>query len=319
MDRLAIVIPCYNEQEVFPECARRLSEYLELLINNNSVSADSFLLFVDDGSRDATWSLIEQEHKKNRFVMGLKLAGNVGHQNALLAGLLTAAERCDVTISIDADLQDDINAIGEMINKYNNEGCDIVYGVRSNRDSDTFFKRTTAQGFYRFMSLMGAKSVYNHADFRLMSRRAVQQLAKYKERNLYLRGIVPLIGFKSGTVSYERKERFAGKSKYPLKKMLQFAFNGITSFSSKPLSLITLLGILIIFLCLVAFIYTIISYCIGSTTPGWSSLMLSIWFLGGVQLVSVGLVGQYVGKIFEETKSRPRYNVETLLMDEHEE
>lgn len=311
-NRLAIVVPCYNEQEVFPLCAEKLTEVIKDLIIKQKVAKNSFILFVDDGSKDKTWELISGEAAKNKYVRGLKLSGNVGHQNALLAGLVTANDSSDMTVSIDADLQDDVTAIEKMVDKYL-DGFDVVYGVRNDRSSDSVFKRTTAQGFYKLMSTLGAKSVYNHADFRLMSHRAVESLKKYKERNLFLRGIVPLIGFKSDSVYYERSKRAAGESKYPLKKMLKFAFDGITSFSIKPITLITLLGVLIIICCIVALVYTLISYFAGRTEPGWASLILSIWFIGGVQLVSIGLVGQYVGKIYIESKERPRFNIEEYL------
>ena len=306
---LAIVVPCYNEQDAFPFTAKSLTEALATLIKGGKVGAKSYVLFVDDGSKDNTWGLIENEAKINPLVQGLKLSANVGHQNALLAGLLTANKSSDMTVSIDADLQDDVTAIEKMVDAYLG-GADVVYGVRNDRSSDSAFKRITAQGFYKFMSAMGVKSVYNHADFRLMSHRAVAALENYKERNLFLRGIVPLIGYKSECVYYERAKRVAGESKYPLKKMLKLAFDGITSFSIKPIKLITTLGIIITVLSVAAFVYTLISYFTGNTEPGWSSLIISIWFLGGVQLASIGLVGQYVGKIYVETKNRPRFNVE---------
>jgi glycosyltransferase involved in cell wall biosynthesis len=306
---LAIVVPCYNEEEAFPFTVKSLTEVLGNLIRLEKVNKNSYLLFVDDGSKDKTWQLIEAEADRNPLVRGLKLSGNVGHQNALLAGLLTANEDSDITVSIDADLQDDISAIEKMVDAYHG-GADIVYGVRSDRKSDSMFKRTTAQGFYKLMSAMGVKTVYNHADFRLMSHRAIEALAQYKERNLFLRGIVPLIGFKTEKVYYERSKRVAGESKYPLKKMLKFAFDGITSFSIKPITLITTVGILIIICSIAALIYTLISYFTGNTEPGWASLIISIWFLGGVQLAAIGLVGQYVGKIYVESKERPRYNIE---------
>lgn len=309
---LAIVVPCYNEEAAFPFSVKSLSQVLSGMIDSKKISDKSFLLFVDDGSKDKTWELIAAEVEVNSLVRGVKLSGNVGHQNALLAGLLTANESADMLVSIDADLQDDVNAIEKMVDRYL-DGCDIVYGVRSDRKTDSFFKRTTAQGFYKFMSWLGAKSVYNHADFRLMSHRAVEALANYEERNLFLRGIVPLIGYKSDYVYYERSSRVAGESKYPLKKMLKFAFDGITSFSIKPISLITTFGILIIILSVAALVYSLISYFTGSAEPGWSSLIISIWFLGGVQLASIGLVGQYVGKIYVESKKRPRYNIEEYL------
>ncbi len=313
---LAIVVPCYNEEEAFPFSAKKLCEVLQGMILSKKISKKSYLLFVDDGSKDKTWQLISAESAKNPLVRGLKLSGNVGHQNALLAGLLTANESSDMTVSIDADLQDDVNAIEKMVDAYLN-GCDIVYGVRSDRSSDSAFKRTTAQGFYKVMSALGAKSVYNHADFRLMSHRAVEALSKYKERNLFLRGIVPLIGFKSEMVYYERSQRVAGESKYPLRKMLKFAFDGITSFSIKPISLITTLGIVIIFFSIIALVYSLVSYFTGNAEPGWSSLIISIWFLGGVQLAAIGLVGQYVGKIYVESKERPRFNVEEYVKQDN--
>ena len=310
--RLAIVVPCYNEEEVLTESAKRLSTVLEKMIDGNKISQDSYILFVNDGSKDATWNMIQEEHKKNPFVWGLNLAGNVGHQNALLSGLMTAKDSADAIVSIDADLQDDENVIIEMVDKFL-EGKDIVYGVRNNRDTDSFFKRTTALGFYKVMQMMGVKSVYNHADFRLMSKRAVEQLGKYAERNIFLRGMVPLIGYETDCVYYKRAERFAGESKYPLKKMLSFAWDGITSFSIKPITLIGTLGGIITGLSIIAAIYFLIAYIRGSVVPGWSSLFVSIWFFGGVQLLSIGIIGQYIGKIYVEVKRRPRYNVERVL------
>lgn len=312
MKRLMIVVPCFNEEKVFPSSAERLIAVIENLINKEKISADSGILFVNDGSRDRTWELISKAFKASKYVYGLNLAGNVGHQNALLAGLNTVKDICDLSVSIDADLQDDVGVIEEMIDKYY-AGADIVYGVRSERKTDSFFKRFTAQSFYKFMSAMGVKSVYNHADFRLMSARAMQELSLYKERNLFLRGIVPLIGYKTDCVYYSRKPRTAGESKYPLKKMLSFALDGITSFSIKPITMVALLGAIIIACTVIAFIYTLISYFLGHTVPGWSSLMISIWFLGGVQLFSIGIVGQYVGKTYIESKERPRYNIEEFL------
>ncbi len=286
------------------------------LIEKSKIASNSGILFVNDGSRDGTWEIIQNEYAKNPYVYGLGLAGNVGHQNALFAGLQTAAEICDFSISIDADLQDDIEVIEQMVDEYLS-GADIVYGVRSERKTDTFFKRFTAQSFYRIMEMMGVKTVYNHADFRLMSARAMKQLGQYKERNLFLRGMVPLIGYKTATVTYARKERLAGESKYPLKKMLSFAWDGITSFSIKPISMIMTFGGVIVACSVIAFIYTLVSYFMGHVSPGWSSLMISIWFLGGVQLLFIGVVGQYVGKTYIESKERPRYNVEKFL--NHEE
>ncbi len=312
MDRLAIVVPCYNEEEVIEISSKALREVLDNLIAKKKVSEDSYILFVDDGSKDKTWSLIEKEFQAHPTVKGLKLAGNVGHQFALTAGLMTAREWSDVTVSIDADLQDDVNVIETMIDRFH-EGFDIVYGVRNSRKTDTFFKRTTAQGFYKLMAAMGVKTVYNHADFRLMSKRAVDQLSKYHETNLFLRGLVPLIGYQTTTVGYDRKERVAGESKYPLKKMLALAFNGISSFSVKPIDLISGIGVGIIMISIVAAIYALVSYFTGHVEAGWTSLILSIWFLGGVQLLSIGMIGKYIGKIYLEVKNRPRYNVETFL------
>lgn len=313
MDKLAIVVPCYNEEEVLKIASETLREVLKDLAGKGKISEESFILFVDDGSRDRTWELIEEEHAAcPGQVLGVKLAGNVGHQFALTAGLLTAKDMCDVTVSIDADMQDDVTVIEEMIDKFHG-GCDIVYGVRRERKTDTFFKRTTAQAFYRLMSLMGVKTVYNHADFRLMSRRAVEEFSRYKETNLFLRGMMPLLGYQTDSVYYDRRERVAGESKYPLKKMLALAFNGISSFSVKPISLILGLGVFIIAMSVLAAIYALISYCTGHVVPGWTSLILSIWFLGGMQLLAIGLVGQYIGKIYMEVKGRPRYNIEKVL------
>ena len=316
--RLAIVVPCYNEEEVLAESARRLSIVLQKMINENKISKDSYILFVNDGSKDKTWSMIQEEHKKNELVWGLNLAGNVGHQNALLAGLMTAKKSADAIVSIDADLQDDENVIIEMVDKFL-EGKDIVYGVRNNRDTDSIFKRTTALGFYKVMQMMGVKSVYNHADFRLMSKRAVEHLEEFEERNIFLRGMVPLIGYETDCVYYKRAERMAGESKYPLKKMLSFAWDGITSFSIKPITLIGTLGGIITFLSLVAAVYFMLAFVKGSVVPGWSSLFVSIWFFGGVQLLSIGIIGQYIGKIYVEVKRRPRYNIERVLAHEKEQ
>lgn len=313
MDKLAIVVPCYNEEEVLKIASSALRDVLDDLVRKGKISDDSFVLFVNDGSKDRTWELIEEEHAAYPVrVCGVKLAGNVGHQFALTAGLMTAKDMSDVTISIDADLQDDVAVIEEMIDKFH-AGCDIVYGVRKERKTDTFFKRTTAQAFYKLMNLMGVKTVYNHADFRLMSKRAVEEFSKYRETNLFLRGIIPLIGYQTDSVYYDRKERVAGESKYPMKKMLALAFNGISSFSVKPISLILGVGVMFIFLSIFAAIYALISYFTGHVVQGWTSLILSIWFLGGMQLVAIGLVGQYIGKIYIEVKERPRYNIEKIL------
>lgn len=312
MDRLAIVVPCYNEEEMLPTTTKELSRVLDDLIIKNKIAPDSFILYVDDGSKDNTWKLIEEQHSKNKKVHGLKLAGNVGHQYALTAGMLQAMECADMMISIDADLQDDTDVCESMVDKFH-EGNDIVYGVRNDRKKDSFFKRTTAQCFYKVMALFGVKTIYNHADFRLMSKRALLQFSKFGEVNLYLRGIMPLIGFQTDCVYYERKERMAGESKYPLKKMLALAWNGITSFSVKPIDFITGLGALLMVCSIFAAIYAFVSYGMGHVVPGWTSLILSIWFIGGVQLFAIGLIGQYIGKIYLEVKNRPRYTIETYL------
>jgi glycosyltransferase involved in cell wall biosynthesis len=312
VSRLAVIVPCYNEEEVLKTTSKVLRELIEDLVRKEKAEKGSFVLFVDDGSKDSTWNLIEEEHRLHSAVYGLKLAGNVGHQNALLAGLMTAKDMADVAVSIDADLQDDVQVIEKMIDEYHS-GFDIVYGVRNSRKSDSFFKRTTAVGFYKMMKFLGVKTVFNHADFRLMSKRALEQLNRFKERNLFLRGIVPLIGYRTTSVYYERKERFAGESKYPLKKMLSLAFEGVTSFSVKPIVMITVIGGIIVFCSILAAVYALISYFSGHVVQGWTSLILSIWFIGGVQLLSIGMIGQYIGKIYLEVKERPRYNIEILL------
>ena len=317
MDRLAIVVPCYNEEEMLPLTTKELTGVLSDLITKQKIAPDSYILYVDDGSKDSTWELIRKFHEEEKKVFGLKLAGNVGHQNALTAGMLNAMEHADIMISIDADLQDDTAVMEEMVDKFH-EGKDIVYGVRNDRKKDSFFKRTTAQMFYKVMAAFGVKTVYNHADYRLMSKRALQEFSKYQEINLYLRGVMPLIGYETDCVYYERKERVAGESKYPLKKMLALAWNGITSFSVKPIDFITALGGFLIFLCVIAAVYALVSYCNGHPVPGWTSLILSIWFLGGMQLVAIGMIGQYIGKIYIEVKHRPRYNVETYLNHDNE-
>lgn len=309
---LTIVVPCFNEEEVLNETIMQLSAVLRELMEKSLVSQDSKLLFVDDGSKDRTWEIIETESENNLFVTGVKLAGNVGHQNALIAGLETANQQSDCIVSIDADLQDDINVIRTFVEKYW-EGMDIVYGVRDSRDTDTYFKRTTALAFYRFMEKIGIKLVPNHADFRLMSKRALDELLKYKERNLFLRGLVPLVGFTTTKVYYDRKERLAGESKYPLKKMLAFAFDGITSFSVAPIRLVTFLGFLAVILSAFAGGYAIIQEMLGHTESGWTSLIISIWFVGGLQLMGIGIIGEYIGKIYREVKQRPRYAIATDL------
>ena len=303
---LYLVIPCYNEEAVLPETTKRLTEKMHTMIRAEQVDPESRILYVDDGSKDKTWAIISEYAEAIPYVDGVKLAHNRGHQNALLAGLMTAMPLCDCAISMDADLQDDINVIDRFVEKYM-EGCDVVYGVRNKRETDTFFKRTTAEGFYKFMKILGVDVVFNHADYRLMSRRALEGLSEYKEVNLFLRGIVPLIGFKSDYVYYDRAERFAGESKYPLKKMLNFAFDGITSLSVKPLRLITLAGMLVSAVSFIAIIVTLITKLVGFTVTGWTSMICAIYFLGGVQLLGIGIIGEYVGKIYNETKARPRF------------
>ena len=309
---LYLVIPCYNEEEVLPITQKALKEKMDNLIKNKKISKDSKVMFVNDGSKDKTWELIEEYHKEDPLFVGVKLSRNKGHQNALLAGLMTAKKYADITISMDADLQDDINVIDKMIAE-NNAGSEIVYGVRSSRKKDSWFKRFTAESFYKLMHAMGVEVVFNHADCRLMSKRALDELEHFEEANLFLRGLIPLLGFKTSIATYERNERAAGESKYPLKKMISFAWDGITSFSVKPLKMITTLGFIMLFISVVMIIYTIIVKILGNTVDGWAFIMLSIWFIGGVQLVSVGLIGEYIGKIYNETKHRPRYIIEKEL------
>ena len=310
---LAVVVPCFQEEAVLHETHKRLSQLFDQLVQNRQISPESYILYVNDGSVDRTWSIIQELHQTTPYACGLNLAGNVGHQNALFAGLHAVKERCEIAISIDADLQDDIQVIPDMIASYR-AGNDIVYGVRRERTTDTFFKRNTALLFYRLMGAMGVKSVYNHADYRLMSQRAVQHLCRFRERNLYLRGMVPLIGYRAGFVYYNRDKRFAGESKYPLRKMLNFAIDGITSFSVKPVRMIFWIGCIFILVALCVTVWTLHSYFLHNTVPGWSSLMISLWLVGGVVLVSLGIVGEYIGKIYIEVKDRPRYNEEELLM-----
>ena len=307
---LYVVVPCYNEEEVLPITSEKLKEKFDALIKNKKISGKSKVLFVDDGSRDKTWEMIRDLSKQDYF-MGVKLSRNKGHQNALLAGLMTAKEYADCVISMDADLQDDIDAIDEMIEKFL-DGYQIVYGVRSSRKKDTFFKRFTAQTFYKLMKFLGVDIVYNHADYRLMSKRALDELEHFNEVNLFLRGIVPLLGFKSTSVYYERNERVAGESKYPLKKMLSFAFDGITSFSIKPLRMILGCGIFILLISLIIMVYSLIVKILGHTVSGWTFIVISIWFLGGLQMLSIGIIGEYVGKSYYETKSRPKYIIEEI-------
>ncbi len=315
MDKLYIVVPCYNEEEVLHETTKRLLDKLNRMTSDGLISADSRVMYVNDGSKDKTWEIIEELHKEHPQVLGVKLSRNRGHQNALLAGLMTAKDMCDVTISMDADLQDDIEVLDEFMRKYQ-EGCDIVYGVRSNRDTDTGFKRNTAQAFYKTLKFFGVDSVYNHADYRLMSKRALEGLAEFGEVNLFLRGIVPQIGYQTASVEYSRGERFAGESKYPLKKMLSFAFDGITSFSIKPIRMIMGVGLIIFIVSLVMLIYSLVIYFMGQANSGWPSMIMSIWLLGGLQLLAIGIIGEYVGKAYMETKNRPKYIIESVLRDE---
>lgn len=311
---LYLAIPCYNEEAVLPETSRRLREKFTALLQAGRISGESRICFIDDGSKDRTWELIAGLHAEDPVFSGIKLSRNRGHQNALLCGLMTLRDRADCVISMDADLQDDINAIDAMLDQFA-AGCDVVYGVRSKRETDSAFKRMTAEGFYRVMRALGADVVFNHADYRLMSRRALDALAEYKEVNLFLRGMVPLIGYKSGVVYYERAERFAGESKYPLKKMLSFAWEGITSLSVQPIKLITRLGTLMFCVSLVMLIWFLIRHFTGHTVQGWSSLAVSIWAIGGLELLAIGVVGEYIGKIYLETKGRPRYLAEIVLDD----
>ena len=312
---LYIVVPCYNEEEVLPETAKRLKEKVTALIRAGKVSEMSRILFVNDGSRDRTWELISALHAGDPIFSGVDLTRNRGHQNALLAGLMTAKEKADMVISMDADLQDDVDAVDRMVEEYL-AGCDIVYGVRSSRKKDTFFKRFTAEGFYRVMELMGAETVFNHADYRLMSRRALEGLAEFKEVNLFLRGMVPMVGYRTGTVEYERGERFAGESKYPLKKMLAFAMEGITSLSTKPLKMITGLGFLIFLVSAIMLVTFVVKWAMGMTVAGWASVICSVWAIGGLVLLALGVIGEYIGKIYLETKGRPRFLIREVLDNE---
>ena len=309
---LYVVIPCYNEEEVLHETTKRMKEKIQTLIENKIISNKSKVMYVNDGSKDKTWEIIKDINENEALFTGIALSRNRGHQNALLGGLITAKEYADVVISMDADLQDDINAIDQMLEKYL-EGNEIVYGVRSARKKDTWFKKITAESFYKFMKLLGVDVVYNHADYRLTSKRVLDEFANFKEVNLFLRGMFPLIGYKSDIVYYERNERFAGKSKYPLKKMLNFAWDGITSFSVKPLRLICTIGFIILFISIIIMIYSLIRKLTGNTIEGWAFLSISIWFIGGLQMISVGIIGEYIGKMYNETKQRPRYIISENL------
>lgn len=310
-----LVIPCYNEQEVLPETSRQLKIIMHDLIEKGKISQKSRIAFVNDGSKDMTWNIISQLHEEDSLFTGINLAHNRGHQNALLAGLMTARKYADAAISLDADLQDDVGAIEQFIDKFN-EGKDIVYGVRSTRATDTRFKRGTAHAFYKLMKFMGADTLEDHADYRLMSKRALDGLSQYKEVNLFLRGIVPMIGYETDVVYYERHERFAGESKYPLKKMISFAVDGITSCSVKPIRMITALGMLIFSVSIFMLIYFLIVWELGKTVAGWTTIVISLWGIGGLILLSLGIIGEYVGKIYMEVKERPRYIIENILHDE---
>ena len=314
MTKLYLAIPCYNEEEVLRDSAGKLLNKYNSLMEQGKITADSKIVFIDDGSKDRTWEIITELHEENPVYQGIKLSRNRGHQNALLCGLMTLKDKADAVISIDADLQDDINAFDAMIEKFG-EGCDVVYGVRSKRETDTFFKRFTAEAFYKILNKMGAKVIFNHADFRLMSRRALNAFSQYKETNIFLRGMVPLVGYKSDVVTYERFERLAGESKYPLKKMLALAWEGITSLSIQPIRMITWLGAIIFIISFIMIIYSLVSLIIGTAVSGWTSTLCSIWALGGLQLLAIGIIGEYIGKIYLETKRRPRFIVEEFLED----
>lgn len=315
--RLIIVIPCYNEQEVLPITAPQFLAKINQLASEGLISGDSRVMFVNDGSKDDTWNIIQQLADQDEHYIGIAQSRNRGHQNAVLAGLMEAKDMCDITISIDCDGQDDINAMDEMVKAYL-EGCEIVYGVRSKRDTDTFFKRFTAESFYKLLNSMGAEVVYNHADYRLISSRALQELAKFKEVNIFLRGMVPLVGFKSTSVYYERSERAAGKSHYPLSKMLALAFDGITSLSIKPIKMIIGMGVIVAFISFIGIIWAVVEAILGKTVMGWASTTCIICFLSGVQLISVGVIGEYIGKIYMEVKQRPRYIISERTWERHD-
>lgn len=315
METLYFVIPCYNEEEMLPITARALIEKMDKLITAGRISADSKVMFVDDGSKDKTWEMIEKLHASAPIFTGLRLSRNRGHQNALLAGLMTAKKYADIVVSMDADLQDDINAVDGFLDK-RAEGCEIVYGVRSSRETDSAFKRGTARAYYKLLAKMGVEITYDHADYRLMSRKALDALEEFSEVNLFLRGIVPMLGFKSDTVSYERRERQAGESKYPLRKMLSFAVEGITSLSVKPIRFITTLGLLVFLISLFMLVYFFVLWCMGKTVAGWTTTVVSVWALGGLQLLAIGVIGEYIGKIYLETKRRPSFLIERDLEKE---
>lgn len=309
---LYIVVPCYNEQDALPQSHERLMKIVDEMIANGGISQDSKLLYVDDGSRDDTWKIVDRLAKESSRVAGVRLACNSGHQNALVAGLAAAVERCDITVSIDADLQDDINVIPQMVERYK-DGCDIVFGVRRERKTDSWFKRTTAAMFYKMMNRLGVDTIDNHADYRLMSRRAVLALLDYKERNLFIRGIVTQLGYKTDCVYYDRSARIAGESKYPLRKMMNFAIDGITSFSVKPVRLVFTVGVVFLVIALIMLIYVLTAYFMGRAVTGWPSLILSVWLVGAFILIGLGIIGEYVGKIYTEVKNRPRYNIDLTV------
>ena len=314
MTKLYLAIPCYNEEDVLWDSAEKLLNKYYDMMADNIITPDSRIVFIDDGSKDKTWEIIQDLHGQNSIFQGIKLSRNRGHQNALLAGMMTLKDKADAVISIDADLQDDINVFDSMVKDFEN-GCDVVYGVRSKRATDTFFKRFTAEMFYKILNKMGAKVIFNHADFRLMSRRALEAFSLYRETNIFLRGMVPLIGYKSSVVKYERSERLAGESKYPLKKMLALAWEGVTSLSIQPIRVITWLGLIIFIISIIMVIYSLISFFTGAAVSGWASTLCSIWALGGLQLLAIGIIGEYIGKIYMETKRRPRFIVEEYLDD----
>lgn len=314
-NKLAIVVPCYNEEAVLKETNRQLTRVIDQLVAEGLVDQQSYIIYVNDGSKDRTWQIIADLYKRSRYVCGINLSSNVGHQNALMAGVEVAEIWAHAIVTIDADLQDDVQVIRDMVVAYL-EGKDIVYGVRKKRKTDTWFKRTTALAFYSLMKKMGVKTVYNHADYRLMSYRAVQSLLEYHERNLFLRGLVPLMGYKTACVYYDRKERLAGESKYPFRKMLAFAMDGITSFSVKPVHFVLLLGVFFLFIALGILVYVVHAWMAGNSVPGWSSLMLSMWFCSGCTLIALGIVGEYIGKIYMEVKQRPRYHIDDMLTRE---
>lgn len=311
---LYIVIPCYNEEEVLPITSVQFLEKLNFLIRENKISDESRIMFVNDGSKDNTWNIIKDLASKDKHYMGISQSRNRGHQNAVLAGLMESKDRCDITISIDCDGQDDINAMDEMVEEYIN-GAEVVYGVRNSRETDTFFKRTTAQGFYKLLKFMGVDVVYNHADYRLVSSKVLKEFANFKEVNLFLRGMIPLVGFKSTNVYYKRNERLAGKSHYPLKKMLELAFDGITSLSVKPIRIITVLGFFIAVISFIGVIWGIATAFMGRAVPGWASIICIICFLSGIQLLALGVIGEYIGKIYMEVKARPRYIISERTED----